>query len=315
MKNRWKFIAAFVLICSVLNGCSLAVENTEKVDDKLVGVFLTKEHIDQFDFDAYIKEHASSVVNGGDTIIEDMSGYENKLYAIESDENECGILFEDIEGIILLSLEEKLENGEAYLTGKCSEGFSDMHTALNVKDEMEEVIVSAKVYAYPSGDDEEIFYVNPIYKEPGGKIYTSGGSGYVMNTGLGEGEQMGTSISEEIKETINEESRIEKSTFELKYILMYKPVEITLYQMSKDHQVLQKTKYEPGNLPGKIRAESETAYFLIETKKEDPEGNDFYMREVFEQSFEKENYLDTYCPMDNGILTKQQTEIVWDESK
>lgn len=293
MKNRWKFIIIFSIICSLLTGCSLAVEDAEngQAGDKLVGVLITKEHIDLFDFDTYM----------------------NKLYAIESDENQSGIVFEGIDGVILLSLEETDENGESYLTTKSSEGFSDLHTAINVQDEMEEITVSGKIYTYPSNVSEEIYYANPIYQEPDGDIYTVGGSGYSMNTSCGEGEQMGTSFSPETKETINGKSKAEKYTVEVKYMLMYKPVEITLYQMSKEHTIIQKDEYEPGNLPTTINADSNTAYFLIETQKEDLEGNIFYMREIFEPSLEAENYLNTYCPMGNGILTKQQTEIIWDK--
>ena len=83
--------------------------------------------------------------------------------------------------------------------------------------------------------------------------------------------------------------------------------------MSKEHTIIQKAEYEPGKLPTTINADSNTAYFLIETQKEDLEGNIFYMREVFEPSLGAENYLNTYCPMRNGILTKQQTEIIWDK--
>ncbi|MCI6998070.1 MAG: hypothetical protein MR936_15140 [Eubacterium sp.] len=315
MKNRWKFIIIFSIICSLLTGCSLAVEDAEngKAGDKLVGVLITKEHIDLFDFDTYMNEHVSVIANEGEVIIDDTSGYANKLYAIESDENQSGIVFEGIEGVILLSLEETDESGESYLTTKNSDGLSDLHTAINVQDEMEEIIVSGKIYTYPSNANEEIYYANPIYQEPDGDIYTIGGSGYYMNTSCGEGEQMGTSFSTETKETINGKSKAEKSTVEVKYMLMYKPVEITLYQMSKEHTIIQKTEYEPGNLPESINADTNTAYFLIETQKEDLEGNIFYMREVFEPSLGAENYLNTYTPMGNGILTKQQTEIIWDE--
>ena len=74
MKNRWKFIIIFSIICSLLTGCSLAVEDAEngKAGDKLVGVLITKEHIDLFDFDTYMNEHVSVIANEGEVIIDDV---------------------------------------------------------------------------------------------------------------------------------------------------------------------------------------------------------------------------------------------------
>lgn len=290
MRNKFKFklCIMFVIICSLLTGCSLAVENgatNNTTGDKLIGLFVTKEHL----------------------ILED------KLYATENSKDESGISFGDTEGRILLRLEEKDENDEPYSTTKCSEGIFDVHTAINVTDNGEEVAVSAKIYAYPMEKEENIIYANPIYQTADERIYTMSGSGYFMSYSGGEGEQFGTSFSTETKENLNGESKIEKSTVEIKYVLMYKPVEITLYQMDEKNQVIVEEKYEPGKLPEEIKAEKDTAYFLIETKKQDLDGNEFYMRDIFEEEIAGDNYLDTYCAMGNGILSKQETKIVWSQ--
>ena len=79
--------------------------------------------------------------------------------------------------------------------------------------------------------------------------------------------------------------------------------------MSKDHQLLAKEIYEPGRLPEKIKAEKDTEYFLIETKKQNLEGNISIEREIFEQNGEEDAKLYTYYPTKNGILTRQETEV------
>ena len=65
---RKKGLLAIILAASLLlSGCSLALpEEDGKTDgDPMVGVLITTQPLDLFDSEAYLRENASSVLNGG----------------------------------------------------------------------------------------------------------------------------------------------------------------------------------------------------------------------------------------------------------
>lgn len=311
MIKKSSLFIVFLMICSFMTGCSLAVKDTatNSSEDQLIGAFITREYLDLFDMEAYLEDHVSSFVDGEDLVIEDDAKYEERLYASETDKDESGISFGNIEGIIVLGEVKKNENGDDYLKMRGSREVADTHIAINVTDEGEENVLTATIYTYPENVEGNIIYTNPIYQTKDGQIYVVSGSGLSTGGTEVEGMESSAKFDSEIKDTVNGESKARKTTVEVKFKVMSKPIEIGLYQMSKDHQLLAKEIYEPGKLPEKIKAKKDTAYFLIETKKQDLGGNISIEREIFEQNEEEDAKLYTYYPTKNGILTRQETEV------
>ena len=96
MKNKIGIIIlACVLVVSFILGVTGAVtfakdepaDNTDGTSkDRLIGVFITTEHLDLFDFESYFQDNANKVMSGGEISSSDSAPYQGKLYAILVDD-------------------------------------------------------------------------------------------------------------------------------------------------------------------------------------------------------------------------------------
>ena len=82
--NRHLLVTLSLLLMFLLTGCQLAKDDLQQPSrtDRLVGVFLTQEHLDLFDMDRYMDDHINDLLKGG--VIENGSAYQDKLYASET---------------------------------------------------------------------------------------------------------------------------------------------------------------------------------------------------------------------------------------
>ena len=53
--------------------------------DRLIGVFVTKEYVDSFDFDKFIADNGSALISGSSAVSsEDSLRYQKKIYAVKT---------------------------------------------------------------------------------------------------------------------------------------------------------------------------------------------------------------------------------------
>ena len=72
MKDKIIAICLALIICLGLCGCQLALpEGQETGRDRLIGCFITTEHLDLFDFEAYFNDNAHKLVSGGEINLEE----------------------------------------------------------------------------------------------------------------------------------------------------------------------------------------------------------------------------------------------------
>lgn len=110
-------------------------EDSQRDDGQFIGVFITTEHLDLFDFEGYINDNANKLINGGSNIIEDNKKYQGRMYAtltnqtLTSEESREAIsvkdyVFEGIEGMAFFAA---TVNGEhPYTTTGAHDGISDV---------------------------------------------------------------------------------------------------------------------------------------------------------------------------------------------
>lgn len=325
MKNREKhigkkyvgMIAAMVSI--VLSGCSLAVPDAgeEGGKDRLIGAFITSEHLDLFDIDAYVEDHVFQLAQKEEITVTNGGKYEGKLYATidksgGGDPSDWKISFDDIEGIRMFSPVWEDEDGAIVHESMSDDGICDMNIDTDISDDTKELNISGTVCMLQGQIDRDIaYYANPVYQTPDGKIYAVSGNGFSTSGESGEGMHMAVTFSDEVTVSENGKNKTEKSSVTVSHNTMYEPVKITLYQMADNHKIIEETEYIPGKLPEKIAAEKETEYILIETEKKTLSGKPVIDREIYDDK-EEENTLGTFYAMDNGIIAKQETEVVWD---
>lgn len=299
MKNKYifrAFLAGIVTLVMMLSafGCSLAVEGAGEGEesisrDQMIGVFITTEPL-IFDWDA--EKRIFATVDKGDS----------------SEPHEWDIYFEGIDGINFFDGIWKSENGNSFNMLTCGEEVCDIKTHYMSTDEGEGVELSGTVYNLPTND--LIYYSNPVYQTPDGKIYTVGGDGNHIGT-FGLGGKLTTTLTDEVKVTEDGVTETNKISVQITYEGEYEPVEITVCQMDNNNQIVKTEKYAPGALPEAIKAERETAYIIVETKRNNPENPDDSIRELYTRSETGHTYFETFRLTNKGRLGKMSTRIEW----
>lgn len=293
MKSR-KVLSGIVGLIAIvsLGGCSLAVPDagTDESGDRLIGAFITSEHLD----------------------------LEQKLYATidksgGKDPDDWKITFGDISGINFFSPLWTEDGGEKYWGSITDEGICDTNIDINTSDTQEEHSLSGTIYFLEGQADKDIaYYANPVYQTADGKIYAVSEQGFSTSGESGEGEHFSTTLSGDVSVTEGGRTKTEKSSVTVNFATMYKPEKITLYQMDKKNRTVKMEEYKPGKLPEKIAAKENAEYILVKTEKETLAGKKEVSREIYDNKKDEDNMLETFYPMDNGIISKQETEIVWD---
>lgn len=316
-KKIW-MIAAIISVLLTVWGCTLAIPDASDAgEDILIGVFITEDYIDLFDLDGYLDDHAGQLKDGETLHIENDSQYEQKLYAVidnhsSDDSSDWSVNFDDIQGINMFCPVWKDENGEKYRGTIFSEGICDTNSHINCTDDGDEYDIDGTIYILEGKADEDIAYhVNPVYQTADGRIYVKSGSGFSTSGESAEGECFSTTLSGECAFTENGETKTDKTSVTVHVSVIYKPIQITICQMNKDHEVMKKKIYNPGEIPDQLEINSEIAYILLETEKETLSREKRTAREIINYDPDGEMTLETWYLTDEEIVTKKCTELDW----
>lgn len=306
MRIKKCLICVLNLVCMMfLCGCSLAVTGAgTDGGDRLIGVFITADYLDllPIEFEGDIRTDPRQA---------------ERLYAsIDKSKGErptdWKVVFEGVEGFNMLQPVWTDENGERYVASECAEEICDMDMKTNISDDGEENSISGTIYFLPGKADEDIAYhANPVYQTEDGKIYAVSGQGFSTSGDSHEGEHFSQTLSEETTASDNGKKKTEKGSVTVRYSVMHKPVQITVYQMDKSHQIIEETAFNPGEVPEELTTERGTEYLLVETKKELLSGERKISREVYTYDPDEYTFVETFYALDSGIVAKQSTEIKW----
>lgn len=286
----------------------------------MIGVFITREFPDLFDMDRYIHDHASEFADGGEIQISPDARYEGKLYASVDkskgdDPYDWEVSFGDLEGISMFTPFWPSENGEPYRGIVCTEEISDPDFRYNVTDDGEENIVSGKIRILAeTTDGSQVYYANPVYQTETGEIYVTRGNGFSSTEGASEGVKFSSAFSGETTVMENGTAKTEKSSVTVEYEVMNRPVRFTFCQMDQEHQVVKEENYLPEAVPERIHAEKGTEYIVVEMEKKGADGEKAVSREIYDRGSEEAVRLTTFRARKDGIVVRQETEVVWDLS-
>lgn len=293
-----KKLLAMILALCLLTGCQLA--STEKkenrMDDKLVGVFVTFESLDlEFDMEGYLKDNGHSVSDGEEIILGPGEGtaYEEKLWAEVTEE---GWSFPGHEGLIMGQMWR-----EDHWAGFTTEGFCGVATHATRTDTHDGIEETGTIYV-PSDAEEILFYSNPVYMTPEGEYYA------VRGSSLGSEAYFGS-----MSQTVSDEKTWTEGDVSYTYSAEFKTVvegvkladRVTVIHMSADNAELERAEYVPGQMPESITPAEGTAYVIVE------------------EAVDEEILRTLYQPGDEGIRVFWQeeqvyclpwfTEILWDK--
>lgn len=303
MNKKKLYIVLVLMLTLVLNACSLAnpeagneiLDTDQIVQDRLIGVVVTDEHLNTFAMDD-MQEHpiyATVDKHGSD------EPYLWDLY------------FDGVDGYALLNATMKHGDGEEFTMTDGSDFFSDVNTHHIMKDEGEELELKGTIYLQSGVErNDAVYYLNPVYQTEDGEIYVVGGNGLSSNVSGEEGNEMSSSVEGTYNSTLNGVSTHYKGVVEIKFITIAAPTRILFYQMNENHEILDVKEFAPDEVPEELETMEGTEYVLMETERE-ALNEAKIQRKVCEPDREGQMTVKVYCPSGDGILQQKYVKIVF----
>lgn len=287
-------IALIFALALMLPGCSLLREEGEPADaDRLVGVYITENYIDSFDFEAYVQDNASSLSGGGEISREDAAKYTRRIYAEVVD----GKTSFPIEGIAFIAA--RYEKDVESCTGSdYGDKLADVHLSINVSDDMETTVLTGKLFA-DSGAGHMSAYCNPVYQQADGRVYLVPGEGVSANMG---------SMTHSLSESCESAKKGERGygmdiTLEVEGRRPSEKLAVLLY--SADGALLSRTEYAPEEMPEEIAAEG-AAWAVFEDYTADYSGEPQVIRQLIAAGSD-EGFLSLHLEPGESFYTPRTT--------
>lgn len=287
-------IALIFALALMLPGCSLLREDGEPADaDRLVGVYITENYIDSFDFEAYVQDNASSLSGGGEISREDAAKYTRRIYAEVVD----GKTSFPIEGIAFIAARYE-KDGESYTGSDYGDKLADVHLSINVSDDMETTVLTGKLFA-DSGAGHMSAYCNPVYQQADGRVYLVPGEGVSANMG---------SMTHSLSESCESAKKGERGygmdiTLEVEGRRPSEKLAVLLY--SAEGALLSRTEYAPEEMPEEISAEG-AAWAVFEDYTADYSGEPQVTRQLIAAGSD-EGFLSLHLEPGESFYTPRTT--------
>lgn len=287
-------IALIFAIALMLPGCSLLREDGEPADaDRLVGVYITENYIDSFDFEAYVQDNASSLSGGGEISREDAAKYTRRIYAEITD----GKTSFPIEGIAFIAARYE-KDGESCTGSDYGDKLADVHLSINVSDDMETTVLTGKLFA-DSGAGHMSAYCNPVYQQADGRVYLVPGEGVSANMG---------SMTHSLSESGESAKKGERGygmdiTLEVEGRRPSEKLAVLLY--SAEGALLSRTEYAPEEMPEEIAAEG-AAWAVFEDYTADYSGEPQVIRQLIAAGSD-EGFLSLHLEPGESFYTPRTT--------
>lgn len=306
--KKYRFFALLLLLALTLSGCSLALPENESAaanDDKMVGVLITFEPLDLFDFESYFNDHAESILNGGTISQTDAKKYSGCLFA-EKDEENGNYSFSEVEGIVFLCTEETDEAG-SYIRTQGGEGIDVTKNHFTTTDSGEGFEFAGTIYFAPENRGDIVaFYTNPIYQTADGRVYAQSGQGLSGSWDEGSKGSMTATLSQSLEETKNGEKKSYSVEYAITMQAAAKPLYSEVFWMLNDGSVLRGERYELGAFPQELDARDADFLLFMEHAEDGSVRHEVYARD------ESDTQPHAFMCGEGSVLTAQYASIVWE---
>ncbi|MCL2867469.1 MAG: hypothetical protein FWF47_06900 [Clostridia bacterium] len=322
MKRNLKITLCCALVLCALSGCRLAKEDAgaQNSRDRLIGVYITTEYLDLFDYDGYLSDNLKRF-QGGEVNIDGSATqkYQGRLYAVLTSrqllDEETGettliqeYVFEGPEGIpYCVPLLQTAEEENSYIATPSDPAVSEGHTNIFIGEDEDSLAIDGTIYITPA-NQTHTYYFNPVYQCADGSVYAVAGNGFMVNN---EAYSQGTVFSQTLDAatTKTENGKVKKDSVSIKVSLnvLFAPEKIVLVQMDADNTILLLTEYEPDKMPEAITPETGTAYIIAETHSRDGTGSIEIHRDIYNRDAEA---IETFYARPDGVCVKLQIPIM-----
>lgn len=324
MSRRLKVIVSVMMCATLLSGCQLAKEEAElqQEKDKLIGVYMTTDYVDTFDFERYLEENIGDIMNGEEVSIEgaEQSSYQNRIYATIVEEVSIDEVsgekiihqsykFKDLEGMgYYAPIMKEAEWGNTYVAIESDPGICEGHSHINSTDAGENIQLEGTIYVCANEEDVVEVYCNPVYQCPDGRVYLVSGQG-ISFSGGGEGATMSHKVEDKVTVKENGEEKTYVNSVEIHVKTTYAPEKVIVIQMDASGNKIEHQEYVPGKLPEEIKPLADTEYFILETYKRDGEGESIVTRKIVGKD---ETFFQTLYVGARGVCEQDWTSIKWE---
>ncbi len=324
MSKRLRVIICTMISAALLTGCQLAKEEAElqQEKDKLIGVYMTTDYVDTFDFERYLEENIGDIMNGGEVVIEgdEQSSYQNRIYATIVDEvatdevsgetiTHQSYKFEDLEGMgyyAPIMYEEELSN--TYVAIESDAGICDAKSHITGTDAGDMIQLEGTIYLCPDEEGLVGVYCNPVYQCADGRVYLVSGNSMSFSGG-GEGATMSHKVEDKVTVKENGEEKTYVNSVEIHVKTTYAPERIIVMQMDASGNKLDDQEYAPGKMPEEIVPLADTEYFIVETYKQDGTGESIVTRKMVGKG---ETFFQTMYVGEREVCEQDWTSIKWE---
>lgn len=303
-----RIFVLIMVLALALSGCQLAKPeaDTQKEKDMLVGVFITEEHLDLFDMEAYLQDNLGAL-SGGTLSIADAAQYSNRVWGEKTEEHDghSSYHFGDLEGSLLASFRITPDGikENAYWGSEAGEGICDVSFGHNSMDDGSRLELSGTVYFSDTHPDPGLYF-NPVYQTPEGEVYLLSGQGTFFGD-AGMGGSATHSLKEETKRTENGEERSHSTEISITMECVYPARNLVILQMDENNQILHRQEIDPAKAMEELKPESGCAYILVEEHTASGIRRSLYQKD--------DRYIAYFRELENRMCTKAQISITWPE--
>lgn len=292
-KSRLSCLAICFLGAGLLCGCSLAREELETEEDRLAGVFLTREYLDTGAVD--LKMDWRGNVSFGEE-----SG--RIPGEVRWEEGHPQIVFPGVEGYGIYEVsfqEEGSANSTGYNLVDSVFGYTEITTGN--EDSME-----ATVYLEPGG--LQSIFLNRVYQTPEGQVYLQPGQG--LSSDMTVGAAMSSGVTEERTEKKNGEETKKKISFKINVVCTEADRPVSILLMGEEDNVIDRIRGERlerifSEEDPKLQVPRETAYLIVER----PETEGGTKHELCARG---EEFISWLQPWGEGYLRTLYLSVDWE---
>lgn len=304
--NKRKIFSLLLAAVLLLSGCSLARPETEadaqQHEDAMVGVLVTFEPLDLFDFERYFSDNADKIVSGGMVGEADAAEYQNCLFA---EKNEAGrYVFPEVEGYVWLCTRETDGNNTSTVM-QGDEAFDVTENRVATTDSGVKYAFAATIYQVPDDSGMARIYVNPLYQTKDGRVYALSGNGISTNTDGGAGS-MTMTLHQTRSQTEGGKTTEQSFEAEIKYQMAAEPESVDIYWMSAEAGLIRQERYAPDDVPEQLDARGADFLVVVET------GTDGSNRHTICDPETDGGQVCVLIPGESGILTMHYSEVIWE---
>lgn len=287
----------------------------DSIEDRMVGVLITTDSLDLFDFESYFNENANKILKGNQII--NSGAYDGRIYATLEDELLTNVkkdktvinqkfVFNDIDGFSYFTAKIKDENGD-YTSTHADDAIAVGKTHFKYTDDGIDVELEGTIYVTPTRQNY-IFYMNPVYQNENGDVYVMEGSAISGNMDM-EGTVFSQTLESSYIVTENGKTKTDTITIRTSISVLYEPVNIEIIEFDKNNEIVEIHKYTAGEMPKTIKSQTETEYIFVITEKNNPHDGPVYSRELYQRD---DTGFNTFYSRDDGICINQYTELIWE---